>query len=59
MKAKFFTLAVRIVFGLTKPKNTILGYELSGEVEAAGMSIKGTKRGMSSLLWRITKKPRK
>ena len=32
--SKLFTLVVRIVFGLTKPKKTILGYEVSGEVEA-------------------------
>jgi NADPH:quinone reductase-like Zn-dependent oxidoreductase len=34
--SKFFTLALRLVFGLTKPKKTILGYEVSGEVEAVG-----------------------
>ncbi len=32
--SQLFTLATRFLFGLTKPKKTILGYEVSGEVEA-------------------------
>jgi NADPH:quinone reductase-like Zn-dependent oxidoreductase len=43
--SKLFTLMVRLIFGLTKPKNNLLGYELSGEVEAVGKDVKLFKQG--------------
>ncbi len=42
-KAEYF--AVRIVGGLFKPKNKILGTELSGEIEAVGKNVKEFKVG--------------
>jgi NADPH:quinone reductase-like Zn-dependent oxidoreductase len=37
--------AVRFFFGLTKPKRTILGFSLAGEIEATGKNVKHIKEG--------------
>jgi len=40
-----FTIAIRILFGITKPKKKILGYEFSGEVVSVGKDVKLFKKG--------------
>lgn len=40
-----FTLASRLVFGITRPRNTILGFEVSGEVEAVGETVELFREG--------------
>lgn len=41
----FFTLMIRLMFGLRKPKNPILGYEFSGEIESMGVDVKSFNIG--------------
>ena len=43
--SKFYTFVLRLMFGIRKPKNPILGYELSGVIEEVEKDIKQFKKG--------------
>lgn len=42
---KWFWLPGRIIFGITKPKKNIPGWELSGEIESVGKDVTRFKKG--------------
>ena len=42
---KLFLLPMRMQFGFTKPKNPILGFDLAGEIQAAGKGVTRFKIG--------------
>ncbi len=43
--SKFYTFMLRMMSGISKPKNPILGYELAGEVELVGKDVTLFKKG--------------
>ena len=42
---KIYTFGLRMMYGISKPKRPILGYELAGEVEAVGKDVTLFKKG--------------
>jgi NADPH:quinone reductase-like Zn-dependent oxidoreductase len=43
--SKLFTLALRLMFGIRRPRKTILGYEFSGEIESTGRDVRRFRTG--------------
>ena len=43
--SKLYTVMARMYFGIRKPRRPILGYELSGVIEAVGKDVKQFKKG--------------
>ncbi|PJZ68634.1 NAD(P)-dependent alcohol dehydrogenase [Leptospira perolatii] len=43
--SKFFTIMMRLIFGMNRPKRQILGYEFAGEIEKVGKDVSLFKIG--------------
>ncbi|MBY9001908.1 MAG: NAD(P)-dependent alcohol dehydrogenase [Candidatus Heimdallarchaeota archaeon] len=43
--SKFFTFALRLIYGIRKPRKPILGYEFGGVVESVGKDVTLFKKG--------------
>jgi len=43
--SRFFTFMLRIFLGFFKPRKTVLGYEVSGKIEAVGKNVRTFKAG--------------
>ena len=43
--SNLFTFILRLIYGMRKPKRSILGYEVAGEIESVGQDVKRFKKG--------------